>query len=43
MIRLDDGLIPELFELLLPPARPGATVDDETDVDTATRALVVKV
>ena len=42
MTRFEEELRPELLELLLPPARPGAAVDDEVDVDTATSALVVK-
>ena len=42
MTRFEEELRPELLELVLPPARPGAAVDDEVDVDTATSALVVK-
>ena len=41
MTRFEEELRPELLELLLPPARAGAAVDDEVDVDTATSALVV--
>lgn len=43
MTRLEEELRPELFELLLPPAKPGAAVDKEVEVDTALSALVVKV
>lgn len=42
IIRLEDELNPELFESLSPPASPGAAVDSEVDVETGTRALVVK-
>lgn len=43
MTRLEEELRPELFELLLPPAKPGAAVDVEVVVDTALSALVVRV
>ncbi len=43
MTRLEEELRPELFELLLPPANPGAAVDKEVEVDTALSALVVRV
>lgn len=43
MTRLEEELRPELFELLLPPAKPGAAVDTEVEVDTALSALVVNV
>lgn len=43
MTRLEEELRPELFELLLPPAKPGAAVGKEVEVDTALSALVVRV
>ena len=43
MTRLEEELRPELFELLLPPAKPGAAVDKDVEVDTALSALVVRV
>ena len=42
IVRLVDGLNPELFELLSLPASPGAAVEVEVDVETATSALVVR-
>lgn len=43
MTRLEEELRPELFELLLPPAKPGAAVDKDVEVDTGLSALVVRV
>ena len=43
MTRFEEELRPELFELVPLPAKPGAAVDEEVEVDTATSALVVKV
>lgn len=41
IVRFVDELSPELFELLLSPTNPGAAVEVEVEVETATRAPVV--
>ena len=42
IVRLVEGLNPELFELLSLPASPGAAVEVDVEVETGTRALVVR-